>query len=176
MMQRSLVGPADPRWHAVNVPVRPAAVPAAAVPGRWARPARLLCWTRSDRARLVAFEVVSGHVGARYLLSEATRVVEDGAPRHAGRLAHAAASWASALESLSRGSASRRLPGAFRTELAHLAQVARRVQAAAEDLHSAAPTPARRVRLLVAVDGYAGGVHAFWDRHAASLSRLRGAA
>lgn len=174
--QQSLVGPADPRWHTVTAPVRVAVRPAPTTPGRWARVARLLRWNRSDRAQLVAFEAVSGHVGARYLMSEATRIVEAGAPRHPGRLAHAAGSWASALESLSHASAPHRLSAALRAELAHLAAVARRLQAAAEDLHDAEATPDRRARLLVAVDGYAAGVHAFWRRHEAVLARLRDAA
>jgi hypothetical protein len=137
---------------------------------------RVRRWTAADRAQLVAFELVTGHVGARYLMSEATRIVESGAPRHPGRLAHAAGCWASALESLSHASAPHRVSAALRAELGHLAAVARRLQSAAEDLRGDEAAADRRARLLVAVDGYAAGVRAFWHRHEAALARLRDAA
>ncbi|MFC6287054.1 hypothetical protein ACFP3Q_17310 [Nocardioides sp. GCM10027113] len=138
------------------------------------RPAWLLRWTAADEAQLAAHELVSRHVGHRYLLVEAGTIVATGAPRDARRLVNAARSLGHAV--VSRDDAvTEGMTDAVRDQLVWLADAVARVEDAARPMVDA-DTAALRAQLLVAVDGYVAAVQDLARRTADTVARVRGAA
>jgi hypothetical protein len=137
----------------------------------WAVGLRLLRGEPGEllRCHLEEYAVICGHEGARYVLFEATNVVQTGCCANAALLARSAAEWVSAVRSLARTHPD--FWGANAYELTALLGAVRLVEDAARDL-AVGDTPDARRRLLAALRRYATRIRPFLDDYAGVIDRI----